>query len=142
MQEIEIPPELSGGISQVHLITPTPSHQRPPGGTHDTGPINLRDSPDRSQLIWSAAGSTAGERKIMNKVPKAGHRDRTSPQNGMPEPVRYVYRQQERRNDWAARIARRNAQGWWQPPAALPVRPKAYAHRPDLRVIPLTIPVI
>jgi len=37
--------------------------------------------------------------------------------DGMPEPVPYVYRQQKRRNDWAARIARRNAQGWWQPPA-------------------------
>jgi hypothetical protein len=78
----------------------------------------------------------------MNKVLKAGPRDRTSPQNGMPEPVPYVYRQQERRNDWAARIARRNAQGWWQPSAALPIRPKPYVHRPNLPVITLTVPVI
>ncbi len=53
----------------------------------------------------------------MNKVTKTTPRERTSPQNGMPEPVPYVYRQHKRRNDWAARIARRNAQGWWQPPA-------------------------
>ena len=77
----------------------------------------------------------------MNKITKTTPRERTAPQNGMPEPVLYVYRQQNRRNDWAARIARRNAQGWWQPPAALPAQPTADAHRPNLRVIPLTIPV-
>jgi hypothetical protein len=78
----------------------------------------------------------------MNKVVKAKPRERTSQQNGMPEPVPYVYRQQGRRNDWAARIARRNAQGWRQPPpAALSTQPKADAHGPDLRVLPLTIPV-
>ena len=54
----------------------------------------------------------------MAKVKKATPHERTSSQNGMPEPVPYVYRQQSRRNDWAARIARRNAQGWWQPPDA------------------------
>ena len=43
-------------------------------------------------------------------------RQRTSPQNGLPELVPYVYGQQTRRNTYAARIARRNVQGWWQPP--------------------------
>jgi len=57
------------------------------------------------------------EEIIMNKITKATPRERSSPQNGMPEPVRYVYRQQKRRNDWAARIARRNAEGWLPPPA-------------------------
>src|SRR5690349_24795644 len=46
-------------------------------------------------------------------------RQRASAQNGLPEPVPYVYGQQTRRNTYAARIARRNVQGW-QPPAALP----------------------
>jgi hypothetical protein len=36
-------------------------------------------------------------------------RDGTSPRNGQPETVPYVYRQQGR-NTYAARIARRNAQ--------------------------------
>ncbi len=55
-------------------------------------------------------------------------RQRASSQNGLPEPVPYVYGQQTRRNTYAARIAQRNVQGW-QPPAALPgpkvTRPKA-----------------
>jgi hypothetical protein len=46
----------------------------------------------------------------MSKVPKALPREYSAAQNGMPEPVRYVYRQQDRRNSWAARIARRNAE--------------------------------
>jgi hypothetical protein len=46
-------------------------------------------------------------------------RQRTSPQNGLPELVPYVYGQQTRRNTYAARIARRNVQGWWQPPVAV-----------------------
>jgi hypothetical protein len=50
----------------------------------------------------------------------AASRQRTSSQNGLPEPVPYVYGQQTRRNAYAARIARRNAQGWWQLPAAVP----------------------
>ena len=58
-------------------------------------------------------------------------RQRASSQNGLPEPVPYVYGQQTRRNTYAARIARRNVQGWWQPPAALPepklTRPQAQA---------------
>ncbi len=45
------------------------------------------------------------------KVTKTVPRERASSQNGMPEPVRYVYRAQERRNTYAARIARRNAAG-------------------------------
>jgi hypothetical protein len=58
-------------------------------------------------------------------------RQRASPHNGLPEPVPYVYGQQTRRNTYAARIARRNVQGWWRPPAALPepklTRPRARA---------------
>jgi hypothetical protein len=54
------------------------------------------------------------------KAAHAAPRQRTSPRNGLPEPVPYVYGQQTRRNTYAARIARRNIQGWWQPPAALP----------------------
>jgi len=77
----------------------------PHGGTHDTGPVTLTDSPDRHRLIRSAAGSTGGGRRIMNKVTKTTSRGRSS-QNGMPEPVPYVYRQQNRRDDWTARIAR------------------------------------
>lgn len=72
-----------------------------------------------------------GKRKIMTAI-KAAHaapRQRTSPRNGLPEPVPYVYGQQTRRNTYAARIAQRNIQGWWQPPAALPgprvTRPQA-----------------
>jgi hypothetical protein len=61
--------------------------------------------------------ASQGKEKIMKKVTKTTPRERNSSQNGMPESVPYVYRQQERRNDWAARIARRNAQGWLQPPA-------------------------
>jgi hypothetical protein len=51
------------------------------------------------------------------RAAKAAPRERTPPQNGLPEPVPYVYRQQKRRNTYAARIARRNAQEWGQPPA-------------------------
>jgi hypothetical protein len=62
------------------------------------------------------------------KAAHAAPRQHTS-RNGLPEPVPYVYGQQTRRNTYAARIARRNIQGWWQPPAALPgpkvTRPQA-----------------
>jgi len=51
-----------------------------------------------------------------SKAAKAAPRERTSPQNGLPEPVLYVYRQQQRRNTYAARIARRNAERWGQLP--------------------------
>ena len=81
----------------------------------------------------SAAGGTAGEEEIMTAI-RAVHiapRQRASPHNGLPEPVPYVYGQQIRRNTYAARIARRNARGWWLPPAALPepklTRPQAPA---------------
>jgi hypothetical protein len=63
-----------------------------------------------------------GREEIMTAI-KAAHaapRQRTSPRNGLPEPVPYVYGQQTRRNTYAARIAQRNIQGWWHPPAALP----------------------
>jgi len=62
------------------------------------------------------------------KAAHAAPHQRTS-RNGLPEPVPYVYGQQTRGNTYAARIARRNIQGWWQPPAALPepkvTRPQA-----------------
>src|SRR5204863_8603887 len=74
-----------------------------------------------------------GEEEIMTAI-RAVHvapRQRASSQNGLPEPVPYVYGQQTRRNTYAARIAGRNVQGWWQPPAALPgpklTRPQAPA---------------
>jgi hypothetical protein len=44
------------------------------------------------------------------KVAKTAPRDGISTQNGRPENVPYVYRQQQRRNTYAARIAQRNAQ--------------------------------
>jgi hypothetical protein len=50
------------------------------------------------------------------KATSIGPRQRTSPQNGLPELVPYVYGQQTRRNSYAARIARRNVQGWWKLP--------------------------
>ena len=54
------------------------------------------------------------------KATSTAPRQRTSPQNGLPELVLYVYGQQTRRNTYATRIAQRNVQGWWQLPAALP----------------------
>jgi hypothetical protein len=53
------------------------------------------------------------------KATSTAPRQRTSPQNGLPELVPYVYGQQARRNTYAARIAWRNIQGWWQPPVAV-----------------------
>ena len=72
------------------------------------GPAARRDSRDRTQLMRSAVGGTAGEEKIMTaiKAAKTAPRQRTSPQNGLPEPVPYVYGQQTRRNTYAARLAR------------------------------------
>jgi len=69
----------------------------------------------------SAAGGIAGE-VIMTAIRAANlaPRQRAPSQNGLPEPVPYVYGQQTRRNTYAARIARRNIRGWWQPPAAVP----------------------
>jgi hypothetical protein len=63
-----------------------------------------------------------GRETIMTaiKATRPTARQRTSPQNGLPDRVPYVYGQQTRRNTYAARIARRNTQGWWQPPADLP----------------------
>jgi hypothetical protein len=52
-----------------------------------------------------------------NKSASAAARDDGPQQNGQPEPVRYVYRDQRRRNTYAARLARRNT-GEWPPPAA------------------------
>jgi hypothetical protein len=59
-----------------------------------------------------------GEVKIMSTIRAARTtpREAISPRNGLPEHVPYVYRQQEHRNTYAARIARRNARGWWLPP--------------------------
>jgi hypothetical protein len=47
---------------------------------------------------------------------KAASRDGTSPRNGQPETVPYVYRQQGD-NSYAARIARRNAEALSRMPA-------------------------
>jgi hypothetical protein len=51
------------------------------------------------------------------KAAKTAPRERTTRQNGLPEPVPYVYRQQQRRNTYAARIAERNTEGRLPPPA-------------------------
>jgi len=50
------------------------------------------------------------------RAARAAPRERSSPRNGQPETVPYVYRQQ-RGNTYAARIARRNAQAAGQLPA-------------------------
>ena len=52
------------------------------------------------------------------KAVRTAPRTRSSSQNGLPEQVLYVYRQQKRLDTDAARAARRNAQGWWQPPVS------------------------
>jgi hypothetical protein len=75
----------------------------------------------------------------MNKVTRTTPREQASPQNGMPEPVPYVYRQQSRRNDWAARIARRNAGGWSQPPAVSAPEETGNVHRRPLMGIMRTL---
>ena len=108
--------------SLVDWETPTPSHQRPARRyERGPGPATRRDSCDRTQLMRSAAGGIAGE-VIMTAIRAANlaPRQRAPSQNGLPEPVPYVYGQQTRRNTYAARIARRNIRGWWQPPAAVP----------------------
>lgn len=58
-----------------------------------------------------------GKVKIMTamRAARTTPRDRTSARNGLPEHVPYVYRQQKHRNTYAARIAQRNARGWWRP---------------------------
>jgi hypothetical protein len=62
------------------------------------------------------------------KGAKAGPRERSSPRNGQPETVPYVYRQQ-RGNTYAARIAQRNAQAAGQS-AALVANPGENIRRP------------
>jgi hypothetical protein len=52
------------------------------------------------------------------RAARAAQRERISSRNGLPEHVPYVYQQQKNRNTYAARIARRNARGWWLPPVA------------------------
>jgi hypothetical protein len=108
------------------LEPPTPSHQRP-ARRYERGPgsATRRDSRDRTQLVRSAAGVASREEKIMIaiKAVSTAPRQRTSPQNGLPDPVPYVYGQHTRRNTYAARIARRNIQEWWQPPVTVP-KPK------------------
>ena len=127
-----LPARRTACTSHVESKTLTPSHQRP-ARRYERGPgsATRRDSRDRTQLMRSAAGGTAGEEEIMTAIRAVhvAHRQRASSQNGLPEPVPYVYGQQTRRNTYAARIAQRNVQGWWQPPAALPgpkvTRPQA-----------------
>lgn len=74
------------------------------------------------------------------KAAKAASRERSSSQNGQPELVPYVYRQQQRRNTYAARIARRNAQEWGRPADqgasaddALPIPPTGLKPHDDLQ---------
>jgi hypothetical protein len=119
-------------ISRSLGATHSESAEAPPGGTNeDRGSVTRRDARDRTQLTVSRR--VAGEEKIMTAIKTASitPRQRASRQNGLPERVPYVYGQQTRRNAYAARIARRNVEGWWQPPAALPspklTRPQAPA---------------
>jgi hypothetical protein len=81
-------------------------------------------SPDREACQATRHCPCRGKRKIMTAIKgaRAAPHQRTPPRNGLPEPVPYVYGQQTRRNTYAARIARRNIQGWWQPPAACPAQ--------------------
>jgi hypothetical protein len=67
--------------------------------------------------VVSGGQHRKGREEIMTaiKAAKAASRERISSQNGQPELVPYVYRQQQRRNTYAARIARRNAQEWGRP---------------------------
>jgi hypothetical protein len=53
------------------------------------------------------------------KAAKTAPREGSSPRNGLPEPVLYVYREQGRRNTYAARIARRTVERLQQPPALM-----------------------
>src|SRR5690349_19885271 len=110
------------GTSQVDLEIPHSEspEARPEVRKRGPGPATRRDSRDRTQFMRSAAGGTAGKEEISTAI-RAMHvapRQRSSSHNGLPEHVRYVYGQQPRRNTYAARIARRNAQGWRRPPAA------------------------
>jgi hypothetical protein len=68
------------------------------------------------------------------KGAKAGPRERSSPRNGQPETVPYVYRQQ-RGNTYAARIAQRNAQAAGQAPAVV-ANPGENVLRPAFRASP------
>ena len=131
------------GPSEVDLTTPHSEspEARPEVRKRGPGPATRRDSRDRSQLMRSAAGVTAGEEEIMTAI-RAVHlapRQRASSQNGLPEHVPYVYGQQTRRNTYAARIARRNAHGWWRPPAAVPepklTRPQAPAGTAQVNLV-------
>ena len=55
----------------------------------------------------------------MIKSAKTAPREGVSSRNGLPELVPYVYRQEGRRNGYAARIAQRNSQGPPQLPALM-----------------------
>jgi hypothetical protein len=123
---------------------PLAARSRSPAAHRDTGPVPAARA---VKLPGHIALPRRGREKIMTAI-KAAHaapRQRTSPRNGLPEPVPYVYGQQTRRNTYAARIARRNIQGWWQPPAALPgpkiTRPQVcrpVQHESTAAVMPLT----
>src|ERR1019366_4513282 len=97
----------------------TPGHHRPAGGTNQHEGLRLAGT---RVIVLNSCGqrraAPQGREEIMiaKKAAKTAPRERSSAQNGMPEPVPYVYRAQKRRDTDAARIARRNAQGWWQPP--------------------------
>ena len=69
-----------------------------------------------------------------SRAPRTAPRQRTSAQNGMPERVPYVYREQARRNTYAGRIAQRNIDGWWLLPATV----RAELTRPVFRATPIS----
>jgi hypothetical protein len=69
------------------------------------------------------------------KATKSTPRERASGQNGLPELVPYVYRQQARRNTYAARIAQRNT-GELSPSAAEPASPVVPASQADRLAVP------
>ena len=124
-----------GGLGGTRRRGGRPGHRHP---TDHGGAAARRQVPGAAELVaqssahtLSGGGQHRRERRITNKVTKTTPHERSSPQNGMPEPVPYVYRQQNRRNDWAGRIARPNAEVWW-PTAVSAPEPKANARRRPL----------
>ena len=77
--------------------------------------------------IFGSCGQRGVRREVMImtaiRTVRTAPRERTPLRNGLPELVPYVYLQQKHRKTYAARIARRNTQGWWLPPA-LPGSPE------------------
>lgn len=83
--------------------------------------IRAHDARDpRAELGSRGQRRVTSQREVKNmtaiRAAKTTPRERTSPRNGLPEHVPYVYRQQKHRKTYAARIAGRSARGWWLPP--------------------------